>query len=126
MSDEVTIPAIPDPETVTPEVNPEPESPIWSTNTKIIVTIATLILLVAVTMRFTNVIRIVAVAAIIAYLMNPIIAFLHKHTKVGRGAAVAIVYVLLVVVVATAVTILGAATYIQAVSFIEQLLHSYI
>ena len=123
MSDEVTIPSIPDPgsELSDFDANPEPESPFWSTNTKIIVTIGSLILLVAIAIRFTNVIRIITLAAIIAYLMNPIIAFVHKRTKVGRGAAVAIVYVLLVVVVATAVAILGAATYIEAVSFIQQL-----
>jgi predicted PurR-regulated permease PerM len=120
MSDEATIPAIPDPEVPVPN-EPEPVSPVWSTNTKIIVTIATIILLVAVTLRFTNVIRIITLASIIAYLMNPIIAFVHKHTKISRGVSVAIVYLLLVVVVATAVTILGAATYIQATSFIEQL-----
>ena len=120
MSDEATIPAIPDP-AMPAQNEQEPESPVWSTNTKIIVTIATIILLVAVTLRFTNVIRIITLASIIAYLMNPIIAFVHKHTKIRRGVSVAIVYLLLVVVLATAVTILGAATYFQATSFIEQL-----
>lgn len=121
MSDEVSLPAIPDPEELQQTQEPEPESPLWSTNTKIIITIGVLVLLVAVTIRFTNVIRMVTLAAIIAYLMNPIIAFVHKRTKIGRGLAVAIVYLLLVVVLVTAVTILGAATYIQAASFIQQL-----
>ena len=120
MSNEVKIPAIPDPEQPDPERKPEPESPAWSTNTKIIVTVGSLILLVALTMRFTNIIRIITLAAIIAYLMNPIIAFVHKRTKIRRGVAVALVYVLAVLVLVTAVTILGAATYIQATSFIEQ------
>ena len=121
MSTEATIPTTPDPEQPNPPHDPEPDSPLWSTNTKIIVTIGAMILLVAVTLRFTNVIRIITYASIIAYLMNPIIAFIHRRTGIKRGAAVAIVYVLLVVVVATAVTILGAATYVQGISFIEQL-----
>lgn len=121
MSEEAEIPAIPDPKLLDSPLEEETESPLWGTNTKIIVTIGTLILLVAVTLRFTNVIRIITLAAIIAYLMNPIIAFVHKHTKMKRGAAVALVYVVAVVVLVTAVTILGAATYIQATSFVQQL-----
>ncbi|MBE2223499.1 MAG: AI-2E family transporter [Anaerolineae bacterium] len=121
MSDELALPPIPDTEGPDPKDELEAESPLWSTNTKIIVTVIALILLVAVTLRFTNVIRIITLAAIIAYLMNPIIAFVHKRTGIGRGVSVALVYLLLVVLVGTAVTILGAATYIEATSFIQQL-----
>ena len=120
-SDEVEIPAIPDPELLDATDEHAPESPLWSTNTKIIVTIVTLILLVAVTIRFTNVIRIFTLAAIIAYLMNPIIALVHKYSKLKRGVAVAVVYIVAVVILITAVAILGAATYIQATSFLQQL-----
>ncbi|PIE79978.1 MAG: hypothetical protein CSA11_09970 [Chloroflexi bacterium] len=121
MSDEVAIPGIPDPEELNPNHELEPESPLWNTNTKIIVAIGVLIILVAAMLRFTNVIRMVTLAAIIAYLTNPVIAFVHKRTGIGRGICVAVVYVVLIILLATAVTILGAATYIQATSFIEQL-----
>ncbi|MCZ7667729.1 MAG: hypothetical protein M5U34_11195 [Chloroflexi bacterium] len=93
------IPALPDPE---PDDANDAESPLWSTNTKIIVTIAMLVLLVAITLRFTNVIRMVAMAAILAYLMNPIIAFTHRRTGIGRGIVVGIVYLLLAVLLVTA------------------------
>ena len=120
LSKEIMIPAIPDPEPPSLVEQPDPESPPWTTNTKIIVTVGSLILLVAVTIRFTDIIRIITLAAIIAYLMNPIIAFIHKRTKVGRGTAVGIVYLSMVLLLATAVIILGTATYFQATSFIQQ------
>lgn len=114
----IMIPAIPDPDPIEYQ---GVESPNWSTNTKILVTIGAAILVVALTLRFSNIIRLVTIAAIIAYLMNPIIALIHKRTPIKRGVAVALVYVVFVVVLVTAVTILGAATYIQATSFVQQL-----
>ena len=114
---EITHTNLPD----TPEPEPNHDSPNWGTNTKIIVAVAALVLLVAVTARFTFVIRMVATAGIIAYLMNPIIVFIQKHSRIKRGLSVLIVYLALVVLLGTAVAILGAAAYIQVVSFTEQI-----
>jgi predicted PurR-regulated permease PerM len=100
---------------------PEHDSPNWGTNTKVIVAVAALVLLVAVTARFTFVIRMVATAAIIAYLMNPFIVLIQKHSRIKRGLAVLIVYLALILLAGTAVAILGAAAYVQVVSFTEQI-----
>ncbi|MCB8982419.1 MAG: AI-2E family transporter [Ardenticatenaceae bacterium] len=97
------------------------QSPRWSSNTKIIVAVATLILLIALALRFTSIIRLLTIAAILAYLLNPIVAHIDKRTRLNRGVAIALVYLSLVVLIVGGSVVLGVSVYDQVVSFINQI-----
>jgi predicted PurR-regulated permease PerM len=99
----------------------EKQSPKWSSNTKIIVTVTAVILIIALALRFTAIIRLLTIAAILAYLLNPLVVFIHTRTRLSRSAAIALVYLVLIIVVLGGATMLGVASYSQIVSFINQL-----
>lgn len=101
-------------------VPPENESPRWSTNTKIIVVVIFLALLIAVVWRFTSIIRLLTIAAILAYLVNPVVAFIHEQTRLSRGLAIAVVYLTLVASLLTGATVLGVTIFNETSSFIAQ------
>jgi putative heme transporter len=107
--------------TPTPIQPPGDESPRWGTNTKIIVVVAFLLLLIAVIWRFTGIIRLVAVAAILAYLINPVVAFIHENTRLSRGLAIAAVYLTLVITLLTGAVVLGVTIFNETSAFITQL-----
>jgi predicted PurR-regulated permease PerM len=85
----------------------DPESPPWGLTTKAIVTIAALALMVLIIWRFQELIRPLVVAAIIAYLLNPIIGWLMRRLNIGRGAAVLIVYFLGLILLVVGLGALG-------------------
>ncbi len=101
-------------------VPPGDESPRWSTNTKIIIVVVFLALLIAVVWRFTSIIRLVTIAAILAYLVNPVVAFIHEQTRLSRGLAIAVVYLTLVASLLTGATVLGVTIFNETSSFIAQ------
>jgi predicted PurR-regulated permease PerM len=101
-------------------VQPGDESPRWSTNTKIVIAIVFLTLLSAVIWRFTSIIRLVTIAAILAYLVNPVVAIIHEQTRLSRGLAIAIVYLSLVATLLAGATILGVTIFNETASFITQ------
>jgi predicted PurR-regulated permease PerM len=96
------------------------ESPQWSRSTKIIVTVIVLLLLLWLTYRFQSLLSQIVIAAIFAYVLNPIIIQLDKRTKIKRSAAILIVYLLLAVAVIGGFIALGLAAYEQISSLIEQ------
>ncbi|VAW39827.1 hypothetical protein MNBD_CHLOROFLEXI01-1497 [hydrothermal vent metagenome] len=98
----------------------EEASPTWSRSTKIIVTVIVLLLLLWLTYRFQSLLSQIVIAAIFAYVLNPIIIQLDKRTKVKRSAAILIVYLLLAVAVIGGFIALGLAAYEQISSLIQQ------
>lgn len=105
---------------IPPPVQPGDESPRWSANTKIIVVVVFLVLLIAIIWRFTSIIRLLAVAAILAYLVNPVVAFIHEKTRLSRGLAIAAVYLTLVLVLLTGAIFLGVTIFNETSAFITQ------
>lgn len=101
-------------------VQPGNESPRWSANTKIIVVVISLVLLIAVIWRFTSIIRLVTIAAILAYLVNPVVALIHERTRLSRGLAIAVVYLTLVVALLGGATVLGVTVFNETSSFVTQ------
>ncbi len=100
--------------------NDEIESPPWSRSTKIIVTVVALLLLLWLTYRFQSLLSQIVIAAIFAYVLNPIIIQLDKRTKLKRNVAILIVYLLLAIAVIGSFIALGVAAYEQISSLIEQ------
>lgn len=100
---------------------PDYQSPKWSANTKIIIAVSTLILVIAVIFRFTAIIRLMTIAAILAYLINPIVVFINDRTRFSRGLAIAVIYLSLVVIIVGGSILLGVSAYDQVVGFVNQI-----
>lgn len=82
-------------------------SPPWGVTTKAIVASVLIILTALVIWRFQFLITPLAVAAIIAYLFNPIIGVVQRRTGMRRMFAVLAVYAVMLLIVAGSVTLLG-------------------
>jgi predicted PurR-regulated permease PerM len=61
------------------------------------------------------------VAAILAYLIDPLIVFIDKRTSIRRGIVIAIVYIILAAALIGGFFALGVASYQQAANLIEEL-----
>lgn len=94
-------------------------SPQWNRTIKAAVAIGFLLLAALLAQRFQSLIGQVVAAAIIAYILNPLIIFLDKNLKIKRGAVLIIVYLLLAVGVIWAITALGVAAFQQVTTFIN-------
>lgn len=109
--------------TINPEPTKEPvlhESPHWSRSTKVIVTVAALLLVLWLTYRFQSLISQIVIAAILAYILNPMIVLLDKRTRLKRSSGILVVYLLLAIAVIGAFIALGFAAYEQISSLIDQ------
>ena len=74
------------------------DSPPWSLSIKVIVAVTILLLVVLMIWRFQSLLPTLVLAMIVAYLLNPLVNLATIRLKVPRGTAVAIVYILLLVV----------------------------
>lgn len=100
---------------------PQPyRSPPWNRTTKAVVAVIGLAILVLLAWRFQSILGQVITAVILAYLLNPLINFLVYQSKIKRGAAVVIVYLVLLVLLISTLTALGVAVYNQGVVLIQQ------
>jgi predicted PurR-regulated permease PerM len=70
----------------------------WSSSTKWLVIISGLVALVWIVYRFSQIISPLAIAVILAYVLNPPVRFLTARAKLSRTLAVASVYLALIVV----------------------------
>ena len=75
-------------------INQSHHSPPWNRTTKIIVALIILILAALLAYRFQTLIGQIVGAAILAYILNPIIVLLDRRTRLKRGAVLAIIYLL--------------------------------
>ncbi len=106
------------------EPTPQPtesESPDWSRSTKIIVTVAALLLVLWLTYRFQSLLSQIIIAAILAYILNPVVVLLDKRTGLKRNTGILIVYLLLAVAVIGGFIALGFAAFEQISSLINQI-----
>ena len=95
-------------------------SPPWSRTIKVIVALVALLLLALIAQRFQSLIAQIVIAAMIAYILNPIIVLVEKRTKLRRGASIVIIYFSLAVIVVWMLISLGVAAFEQISNLIEQ------
>lgn len=106
---------------VPPEMPPalpkatDPASPPWGMTTKAIIASAVLILGALIIWRFQFLISPIVVAAVLAYLLNPLISWLRRKVEISRAQAVLIVYALLIVVLGVGGFFLGLVIAQQSV-----------
>lgn len=97
------------------------ESPPWGRTTKTIVVIIALLLVALVAWRFSGLIQQVVMAAVLAYLLNPLIKFINENTGLRRGTLVVLTYFAFIILVIGAFTALGVAAYAQINNLINEL-----
>jgi predicted PurR-regulated permease PerM len=88
-------------------------SPPWSPITKAIVAIVALVMIALILWYFSALIRPLVIAAILAYLLNPLINLLMTRLHLGRGMAVTIVYLVFLLVLLGGVVGLGFVAFDQ-------------
>ena len=104
-----------------PEPSLSNNSPFWSRTTKTIVVVAGLLLLAALVLRFRTLLVMLVMAAILAYLLDPLISLIDRRTNIRRGIIIAVVYLVLAAALIGGFFALGVASYQQAASLIEQI-----
>ncbi len=91
-------------------------SPPWSLSIKIIVAVVTIMLTALMIWRFKSLLPTLVMASILAYLLNPLVNLATLRLKVTRGVAVAIVYIVLLLIAIGGGVALGFVAFEQASS----------
>ena len=76
------------------------QRPRWSSQTKWTVSMLLLAFFIYIFFRFSEVIPPLVLAVVIAYVVSPLVGWLHRRTGIGRGWATALVYLLFIGVLA--------------------------
>ena len=90
----------------------------WSESTKWLVIISSLVALVWIVHRFSQIISPLAIAVILAYVLNPPVRFLTARIKLPRTLAVACIYLALIVILSLAL-VAFVPSLIQQVTSID-------
>jgi predicted PurR-regulated permease PerM len=90
------------------------DSPPWGVTTKAILASVVLLMAALVIWRFRFLWTPLAVAGIIAYLINPTVSWLQRKTAISRTAAVLIVYLLFFIVIGAVSFVVGLAAADQS------------
>lgn len=94
-------------------------SPPWGRSAKIVVIVAGLVLFALAAWRFQGLIALLTVAAVIAYILNPLVEAVNERTKIARGWVILGIYLLLAVALIGLFVSIGVAAYDQATDFID-------
>lgn len=108
--------------TITQQPSASHDSPPWSLSIKVIVAVTALLLIVLVIWRFQSLIPTLVMAAILAYLLSPLVNLAIVRLKVTRGVAVAMVYCLLLLIAIGGGVGLGFLAFEQASSLTTEFL----
>lgn len=74
---------------------PQSVSRRWSTQAKLVVVIATMIAVVWALFRFSSLLSPLIIAIILAYLLTPLVNWLHRRARFPRAVALLVVYIIL-------------------------------
>jgi len=75
----------------------EPRSPPWSDTTKRMVVAGTVVLMALILHRFSQLLPPLAVVMIVVYVLNPVVRAVTTYTRLPRTAAVALLYLILII-----------------------------
>ncbi len=94
-----------------------PESPPWSTTTRVVVVVVLLVGFIWLLMAAMPLIEALSIAALIAYLLNPLVHYIMRRTRLSRTLATLVVYLILLVIIASLPATLGALAFGQFRNF---------
>lgn len=92
-------------------------SPRWGNSTKLVVSLTAVVLIGLTLWRFTFLVIPLTGAAMLAYLMHPVITFVVRHLRWPRSLVTGLTYVLLLLIVISLATGLGIYIISQIASF---------
>ena len=92
-------------------------SPPWSTTVKIVVIVFGVVVLGAVVLRFQDVIALLVIAGLIAYVLAPVVNFIAARTRIPRGLVTAAIYLLCFGLMALVASLLAPLLVRQTRSF---------
>jgi len=96
-------------------------SPPWNTTTKAIVAVSALALFCLLVWVFRGLLQQVVLAAILAYLLHPLITFIDRRTPVNRVTVVLAFYLALAVLVVALFSMVGVTTFQQVLDLSRRL-----
>ena len=96
-------------------------SPPWNTTTKAIVAVSALALFCLLVWVFRGLLQQVVLAAILAYLLHPLISFIDRRTPVNRVTVVLAVYLALALLVVAVFSLVGVTTFQQVLDLSRRL-----
>lgn len=99
-------------------------SPPWPRTVKTIIAVAFIVLAGLAFWRFSEFVELVILAALVAFLLHPIVNTLRRWVRLPQSIAVLIAYLLAVIVVGLLALILGASMQNQLGGLIENILES--
>ena len=89
-------------------------SPAWGASTRIVVSLAVLVILGAIVVRFRGIIPLLGVAIIASYLLLPVVRVIHARARLGWGLATNIVFLMVVLLLLLGTTAIGLAVTREA------------
>lgn len=94
----------------------------WGTSTKTLVTMAALVILALVVVRFQSIIQLLVVAGIVSFLLVPTVRWLKRRARLSWSGATNIVFLFLILVLITAstATSLALVQQLQSLAFTIQ------
>ena len=101
--------------------NHQTHSPPWNTTTKAIVAVSALALFTLLIWVFRNLIQQVVLAALLAYLLHPLISFIDRRTPLNRVTVVLLVYLSIALTVLATFSLVGVTTFQQALELSRRL-----
>ncbi len=101
------------------QANTPDNSPNWERSTKIVIVVTILLLTALAAWRFQGLIMMIVTAAVIAFILNPLIVYVNQRTRIARGWVILIIYVILAVAMVWLFVALGVAAFEQASDFID-------
>ncbi len=99
----------------------QPTSPPWNTTTKAIVAVSALALFCLLVWVFRGLLQQVVLAALLAYLLHPLISLIDRRTPFNRVTVVLTVYLALAVLVVATFSLVGVTTFQQALDLSRRL-----
>ncbi len=105
----------------TQEDTVQPTSPPWNTTTKAIVAVSALALFCLLVWVFRGLLQQVVLAALLAYLLHPLISLIDRRTPFNRVTVVLTVYLALAVLVVATFSLVGVTTFQQALDLSRRL-----
>lgn len=99
----------------------EHDSPPWSRTTKTIIVLSMLILALLMAWRFQSLIQQLTLAAVLAYVLTPLIRLLDEKSPLSRGTSILLIYIGLIVLTGWGLSALGVAAYRQVNNLITEL-----
>ncbi len=96
-------------------------SPPWNTTTKAIVAVSALALFCLLVWVFRGLLQQVVLAALLAYLLHPLITLIDRRTPVNRVTVVLAVYLALAILVVATFSLVGVTTFQQVLDLSRRL-----